>query len=343
LLEEEDHHVTGDVKIEKKFAKDAVSFNRAIACTWPFFALFLITQPFMANWTNNRWWSYSAEYDVYADNGTLQSANFRTGMCITPGAEMHCTNGRDFTELALKYRGADVGCGCGEGVYGEGLCPMTMYGYTLSDFVSSPPALGAMTGLGFFPLLGTWMNTASINKHAKPTKFMAALHFNTMLVFQLSYIFWSMASACIFPTTHAILTVVFLGAFLAHWVVSAKLVLASERKDDDLEAFIVTYVASASIVVILLGSIPRTLLTLNGFVGDVFPNWNRGIGSYAFWFAEAAGLSLTFGAYPLILYAYNSPLRPEKEVPKEFRLFYGECEVHRQCLAVGLVIGDAQF
>merc|ERR1712129_595882 len=37
----------------------------------------------------------------------------------------------------------------------------------------------------------------------------------------------------------------------------------------------------------------------------IFPNWNRGIGSYAFWAAEAGGLSLTFGAYPILLIAVH--------------------------------------
>lgn len=315
--------ITSDTRVLRKFAKDAVTFNRAIAMSWPLFSVFLITQPWMANLTNNNWWTYSAEYDVYGDNGSLESASFRTGMCNTAGEEMHCTNGANFTELALKYRGQDVGCGCGEGVYGEGLCPMTMYGYTLSDYVSSPPALGAMLGLGFFPLMGTWMNTAAINKHSKPSPFEAALHFNTMLAFQISYIMWGIASACIFPTAHATLTVVFLGAFLAHWCVSAKLVWKSESKDDDLEAYIVGYVAVASIVVIALGAIPRVLLTMNGAMGTHFPNLNRGIGAYAFWFAEACGLSLTFGAYPLILYAYNFRGEiEERAIPKEFMLFY---------------------
>ena len=73
---------------------------------------------------------------------------------------------------------------------------------------------------------------------------MAFLHFKSMLVFQLSYIAWGMASACIFPTAHATLTVVFLGAFLFHWVVSAKIVMESVSAEDDLEADICTLEAN---------------------------------------------------------------------------------------------------
>ena len=65
---------------------------------------------------------------------------------------------------------------------------------------------------------------------------------------------------------------------------------------------------------------------LNSMVGPVFPNWNLGFGAYAFWFAEACGLSLAFGAYPFILYAYNSGmafgLMDRAFVPKELRLAF---------------------
>lgn len=53
-----------------------------------------------------------------------------------------------------------------------------------------------------------------------------------------------------------------------------------------------------------VGAIPRTFLTLNYALGTTFfPNLNFGLLSYTFWFAEALGLSLTFGAYPVILIA----------------------------------------
>merc|ERR1712187_1054781 len=104
----------------------------------------------------------------------------RSGMCITPAKEFHCTDGRNFTELALKYRGVALGCGCGQGVLGEGLCPMTSYGYTLSDFVSTPPAIAAMLGFGTLPIIGTWVLTYLVNQKAQPNQFWGILHFSTL-------------------------------------------------------------------------------------------------------------------------------------------------------------------
>jgi len=184
---------------------------------------------------------------------------------------------------------------------GEGLCPITSYGYTLSDFVSTEPGIAAMLGLGFFPLLGTWRNTMLINLLAKPTRFYEKLHLWSMAIFQIAYVLWGIASDCIFPTAHAVLTVVFLGAFLAHWIITALICIACMGLQN-VESIVTTWVAGASICVITLGAIPRILLTLNVLLGTTwFWNLNYGYGSYAFWAAEAGGLSLTFGAYPIIL------------------------------------------
>lgn len=312
-------------EIKKKMRiNDTVFLNQAILVTWPIFSLYLFTQPWMANWTNNTWHNYSSTYDVYGDSGALEGEYVRTGgLCDTPAREMHCTDGQNFTELALKYRGAAVGCGCGQGVYGEGLCPMTSYGYTVSDYVSTAPSLGAMLGLGFFPLLGTWQCTAAINRHTMPTPMWERAHFLTMLFFQVTYIAWGISSDCVFPVAHSVLTVLFLGGFLAHWVVSAFLCIAAEGVKV-IEADVVLYVAAAAISVMTLGAIPRTFLTVNGIVGyGMLPNWNRGIGAYAFWLAEVAGLSLTFGAYPLILIAYKCSemcgYSSKEDTPVEYR------------------------
>jgi len=282
---------------------DNAFINRMIVVTWPLFSLFLLSQPWLSNWANNTWYDYSSDYRVYKADGSVEGDYNRTGMCDTEAKYMHCTDGQNFTKLALKYRGKAVGCGCGQGVLGEGLCPMTSYGYTLSDFVSTEPAIAAMLGLGFFPLLGTWKNTMLINRLAKPSWFFERVHNWSMLVFQIAYVLWGIASDCIFPTAHAVLTVAFLGGFLFHWVITALICIAC-MGIANIESVVTTYVACTASGIITLGAIPRVFLTLNDAIGyNIFPNWNRGIGSYAFWAAEAGGLSLTFGAYPILLIA----------------------------------------
>jgi len=180
---------------------------------------------------------------------------------------------------------------------------MTWYGYTLSDFVSTEPGIALMLGLGFFPLLGTWRNTAMINLLAKPSRTLEFIHLWSMGVFQISYVLWGVASCCIFPTAHSVLTVVFLGAFLVHWVITALICVACMGLAN-IESIVTMYVACAAVGIITLGAIPRIFLTLNQVLGVTwFWNLNYSYGSYAFWAAEAGGLSLTFGAFPIILIA----------------------------------------
>jgi len=284
---------------------DNMAMNRMILFSWPIFALYLISQPWLSNWANNTWYDYTAEYTVYERNGTTEGTYTRPGICDTPAEYFHCTDGQNFTALALKYRGKAVGCGCGQGFLGEGLCPITSYGYTLSDFVSTEPGIAAMLGLGFFPLLGTWRNTMIINRLAKPSIFFERLHMWSMLIFQVSYILWGIASDCIFPLSHAILTVIFLGAFFFHWVITALICIACMGLAN-IESIVTLHVAVSSIVIMSVGAIPRILLSLNAALGTTwFWNLNYGWMSYAFWAAEAGGLSLTFGAYPIILTAVH--------------------------------------
>lgn len=327
-----DHHV----KKERPNAQtaDYITLNRIILFTWPLFSLFLLTQPWVSNWANNRWAFYSADYTVHAANGAVEGTYRRSGLCTVPAHEMHCTDGQNFTELALKYRGAAFGCGCGQGILGEGLCPMTSYGHTLSDFVSTAPGLGGMLGLGFFPLLGAYQATGVINKMANPTEKIARWNMYSLIAFQLSYIAWGVCSACVFPTGHAVLTVIFLACFLEHWITTAMICLAKWGLRA-VEAKITFSVALFCIVLMGLGAIPRILLTINAVTGrttGTLPNLNRadiywGIGPYAFWFAEAAALSATFGVYPMMLIAFCHPKKARKK-PIQFAVFYSDADAN---------------
>lgn len=302
---------TGRDKQRIKY-RDNRLMNKMIVFTWPFFGLYLCLQPLLSNWLNNMWFEYTALYTVYNRNASVQGEYKRPGMCDTDASLMVCSDGQNFTALAMKYRGKPVGCGCGQGVLGEGLCPMTSYGYTLSDYVSTEPGIAAMLGLGFFPLLGTWRNTVSIDILAKPNRFWQKIHVGTMLFFQVSYIAWGICSDCIFPNLHSILTVFFLGGFFVHWVVTANICVWCMGLGN-IESLVTMYVACASLTIMTVGAIPRVFLTLNDVLGTTFfPNLNHGIGSYAFWAAEAGGLTLTFGAYPIVLLAvYFFPARAD--------------------------------
>jgi len=332
--------VKGERDAKKISSLDNQFLNRAIVFSWPFFAAYLCLQPWISNWANNRWWNYSAGYTVYNRDGSVQNTTYGRHMCDTPAQLIHCSDGQNFTALAIAARGAPIGCGCGQGVLGEGLCPMTFYGYTLSDYVSTEPGIAAMLGLGFFPLLGTWRNTMFINKLAKPTMKWQYVHLYSMLAFQIAYLIWGMASDCIFPNTHSIFTVLFLGAFMVHWIVTALIctafmgIFSIEDKTINVESLVTINVAIFAVAIISLGAIPRIFITLNDTFGTTFfPNLNFFPFSYAFWLAEAVGLSATFGAYPVVITTayffpeysdFNNDHRISEEEAELFQLFRGQ-------------------
>merc|ERR1719321_1041178 len=74
----------------------------------------------------------------------------------------------------------------------------------------------------------------------------------------------------------------------------------------ELEVRVTIIVAVLATMVIVIGAIPRILLNLNDLVGwAMFSNWNRGYGAHVFWFAEAVGLSLTFGMHPFCVIGHH--------------------------------------
>merc|ERR1740117_2590515 len=106
--------------------------------SWLLFSTFLLTQPWVSNWANNKWAGFHQRRKVYnhsaLPNFSVDRPRVVYGLCTVPAKDYICTDGSNFTELALKYRpNHPFACGCGEGVLGEALCPRTSYGYTLSD------------------------------------------------------------------------------------------------------------------------------------------------------------------------------------------------------------------
>jgi len=293
----------------------ATSIQRANACfnvitliSWVLFSVFILTQPWLANWANNSMLDFRRPRITYnmgdpaGSNFTKNKFTTSYGLCTIPAAQYVCTDGSNFTELALKYRpNYPFACGCGEGVLGEGLCPRTSYGHTLSDFVSTPPALGAMLGLSMFPLIGARQLMSTIMTAYQPNARISFLLYGSLNSFQVNYIAWGMASVCIFPTAHGLLTVTFLGSFIV-FALTILYMFHQTEETMELDQKVIAGGATISFLAITLGSVPRIFLIIDGMMNKAtFPDLNQGgVGSYVFWFGEAVGLSVFFGLYPLV-------------------------------------------
>lgn len=213
-------------------------------------------------------------------------------MCITPAKEFHCTDGQNFTELALKYRGVALGCGCGQGILGEGLCALDPQGYTLSTFISTGPGTGAMAGLSFVPILATWWYIDVVNLHFKPSTMVAAASWWTMAGFQFAYGWFLIATDCTMPVAHGTLTNIWIAFFALHCLIVG---------------YICNFKDPVGQITICIAVFAFVTISL-GFLPVIFPALVLGKGAYIFWLGEAVSLTSMFGVTPLLLvFGYVDP------------------------------------
>merc|ERR1711972_1057770 len=79
-----------------------------------------------------------------------------------------CMNGADLTKLAraagrLNWKGEPVACGCGQGVFGEDICPLgflgqpNMGGFTVSNYIGTAPGGAAFVLFMAGPTFMSWV------------------------------------------------------------------------------------------------------------------------------------------------------------------------------------------
>merc|ERR1719330_1131109 len=92
--------------------------------------------------------------------------------CRTPAGEIICGDGQNYTEIALRLNrlnkdGDPVGCGCGEGVFRDYVCPINVdsvaeqHGgntttFSISYYISTAPGTGSMSAFSAGPSLAMW-------------------------------------------------------------------------------------------------------------------------------------------------------------------------------------------
>jgi len=248
-----------------------------VVASWFLLMAYLVSLPVLSNWANNRYFDYTSPKRAGA------------GLCTVPAHEMYCTDGQDFATLAKKHRGAAVGCGCGQGIFGEGLCPVAKSGFTISSFISTSTGTGLMAALTAVPSLSTWWYIEVINSHFKPRPLLQSASWWTMACFQVSFGFFLACSDCVFPLLHNTLTVIWIIALVAHslcvlWIVHVR---------DTVGQLILTLLLTSLAFVILL---------------PIGPHFNRGYGSYLFFLGECVPMICLFGISPMLLiFGYHKP------------------------------------
>eukprot|EP00933_Yihiella_yeosuensis_P008212 TRINITY_DN11354_c0_g2_i1.p1 TRINITY_DN11354_c0_g2~~TRINITY_DN11354_c0_g2_i1.p1 ORF type:complete len:311 (+),score=4.00 TRINITY_DN11354_c0_g2_i1:175-1107(+) len=258
---------------------------------------------------------FGLPYWSYLFNDKL---GFYKELCTTPAEQVFCGDGQNYTEIAIalgrQVDGRYVGCTCGEGIIADYVCPISQEGditslvtpqFSISYFIGTPNATGALAALTFFPLLFIWFYSPGANSTmsvklqsmclltgagevSSPKSYETAeeLWLVTQVAFQIFYGLFLMFTLCVAPNAHTIVVTLFVIAEVSHFVAIAYYVGFSTTFG---KAIGIT--CAVAVIVLTLGS----LTNMPTFAGT-------NIQTYGFWLAECIGFSLILLITPTIVF-----------------------------------------
>ena len=241
------------------------------------------------------WWVGSAMLSFYVFLlplfANIFTRNSDYGLC---SSQVYCADGSSFYNLT----GLQTGCGCGQGIFGQNVCAVTTYGYTISGFIATAPATGAMAILSVLPCAAAWMfGTGSTRFYRAVPKYLRVLSLFFLTVFQCCYAMFLFSTVCIFPNLHDLNVVVFTISAICHYLIVAY--IYSVYYGDRIEGLII-YVFS------ICASISFCLFVLFGHIYQEYHSFINQYGVLVFmkylpWFFECVGLTLGFAIAPVML------------------------------------------
>lgn len=138
--------------------------------------------------------------------GDMVNEQAPNGICSVPPAQMQCYGGRNFAELAAAS-GRRGGCGCGQGVLGEALCPVYDYGYQISGLTATAFGTGTTAVVSAVPCAAMWWANAILSEQLPMSDKVKNLLWWLLAWAQLLYFGFVMSPICIFGPIHLIVCV----------------------------------------------------------------------------------------------------------------------------------------
>lgn len=259
---------------------------------WALYAIFLFGLPLWSNYFNDRLEFFN--FQPHLSDST-------TGhLCTTAPDNMLCTNGKSFLLISEHRRAisgrTNVGCGCGQGVFGEGLCPSDPSGFTISTFISTTPALGAFAFLSMPLLIVQYWAIQFLTAHLHPQHILRIASLVSYIIFLISYCsFWIM-SACIFPRAHVLLSQIFVFMGAIHSLLLAYICFVN------LHGKLGIRIARVSVVLMVVGIGAFILAIIIRQVPHFMQKVSQGLmfRDYMFYLGESVGLTCLMGLGPLL-------------------------------------------
>jgi len=310
----ESDSVPVDAKVFRSQLQQQVETFPVVAGVWMFFLVFeayLWGLPAFAKWQ----FTMDANHTIFED------------YCWTPAEHITCgvnpyTGNKTYKELVdelgLTYRyksdGKLYGCGCGEAVFADYVCPYVPPGadfpvsFGISQYIGTAPASGAMGAVSMVPILAMWyygsgassafayLNPALASWPTKHLGLLDLLTWVTMLIFQIFYGLFLCFTWCVDHTLHRKVLYPMLFSLLFHWCFVA---VGIGCKTPQAKA--TSGAISFLILLGLYGQIATFACNSGKPVGPVtcpVPLYESGLG---FWFFEVVTLSAYFAIAPVVL------------------------------------------
>merc|ERR1719375_1887924 len=128
-------------------------------------------------------------------------------------------NGADLTELAraagrVNWKGEPVACGCGQGVFGEDICPLgflgqpSTQGHTVSNYIGTAPGAAAFVLFMIGPTAMAWIygtgDTTTLRSIGMVETWLVLTSKLTLFLFQGFLSAFFMLPGCIFFVAHCV-------------------------------------------------------------------------------------------------------------------------------------------
>lgn len=253
--------------------------DSVFVAAWLLHATYIFGLPNWAEFANNK----------YSQKRTHDAPK---GLCQLKGTDMACLNGQNLTQLLLDANRSTL-CSCGEGFFGEAICPLQAQdGYSISAFISTPFATGSMAVLSALPILGMYRFMQLLQEDDRVAAIASpCLLAATYFTFYVFVFFWGLflvCTTCLLPNTHNAVVLVFIVALVAHFALLAQTIRT--RLKDSFLAFLTLGLLAVAVLSLLLGMASR-------FIFERYPTWWW---PWGFWLGECMGLSVGFGLTPVI-------------------------------------------
>lgn len=202
-------------------------------------------------------------------------------------------------ETYFEKMDTHIGCGCGQGVFGQSVCPQGAGGYTISSYIGTPPATALMAILSVGPIRAMWdfgsgspFSIRAIDPHDSLRRAITL----SLVVFQISYCGFLFATSCVFATLHVVMVFSFTFSGIAHFLLVAAVAAIHTLKGDNNEIV-------SSLVIIVM-----SLIACLAFVGVLVFGYAVTLDDdpttmtlYRVWVCECIGLTAVCGMAPTLM------------------------------------------